>query len=42
MYAKNRPYILTARIKDKTEQQAKEIMKDVSEKVYNYVKGYRE
>ena len=28
--------------KNKTKQQAKETMKDISEKVYNYVKEYKE
>jgi len=28
--------------KNETEQQAKEIMKDISEKAYNYVKEYKE
>lgn len=42
IYFSGRPYILTAMTKSKTEQQAKEIMKDVSEKVFNYVKKYNE
>ena len=42
VYAKGRPYILTAMIKNETEQQAKEIMKNISEKVYNYVREYKE
>ena len=42
VYAKSRPYVLTVMTKNETEQQAKEIMKDISEKVYNYVREYRE
>ena len=42
VYAKGRPYILTAMIKNETEQQAKEIMKNISEKVYNYIESYKE
>ena len=42
VYEKDRPYILTVMIKDETEQKAKEIIKDISEKVYNYVKEYKE
>ena len=42
VYEKDRPYILTVMIKDETEQKAKEIIKDISEKVYNYVKEYEE
>ena len=42
VYEKSRPYILTVMTKNETEQQAKEIMKDISEKVYNYVREYRE
>ena len=42
VYAKSRPYVLTVMTKNETEQQAKEIMKDVSERVYNYVREYKE
>lgn len=42
IYARNRPHILTVMAKNKTEQQAKEIMKDVSGKAYNYVRNYQE
>ena len=42
IYYRNRPYSLTVMTKTKTEQQAKAIMKDVSEKVFNYVKNYNE
>jgi beta-lactamase class A len=42
IYLENRPYILTAMTKSRTEQQAKDIMKDVSEKVFNYVKNYKD
>jgi len=39
-YNKNRPYILTVMIKTGDGQKAKEIMKDISEKVYNYINNY--
>lgn len=42
IYFSERPYILTVMTKNETEEDAKEIMKDVSEKVYNYVKNYKE
>ena len=42
VYARNRPYILTVMTKDKDEQKAKELMKDVSEKAYHYIKDYQE
>lgn len=42
IYLENRPYVLIVMTKSKTEQQAKDIMKDVSEKVFNYVKNYSE
>lgn len=42
IYAQKRPYILTVMAKNKTEQQVKEIMKDVSERAYSYVKNYAE
>src|SRR3989338_5879106 len=42
VYAPNRPYILTVMIKSKNEQLAQEKMKDISEKVYTYVKDYQE
>ena len=42
VYAHNRPYILTVMTKDKDEQKAKELMKDVSEKAYHYIKDYQE
>jgi len=42
VHEKSRPYILTVMAKNKTKQQAKETMKDISEKVYNYVKEYKE
>ena len=41
VYATNRPYILTVMIKSKNEQSTKDKMKDISEKVYNYVMNYR-
>lgn len=40
VYAKNRPYIITVMTKNNGEQEAKEIMKNVSEKAYDYVSGY--
>src|SRR3989344_8524517 len=42
VYTQSRPYILTVMTKNKDEQKAKEIMEDVSEKAYNYVKEYKE
>ena len=42
VYAKSRSYVLTVMTKNETEQQAKEIMKNISEKVYNYVREYKE
>lgn len=42
VYVLGRPYILTVMTKNKDEQKAKEIMADVSEKVYTYVSTYRE
>lgn len=42
IYAQNRSYILTIMTKNENEQKAKEIMKDISEKVYTYVREYRE
>lgn len=42
VYFKNRSYILIVMTKLKSEQEAKVIMKDVSEKIFNYVKNYNE
>ena len=42
VYAKSRPYVLTVMTKNENEQKEKEIMKDVSERVYNYVREYKE
>lgn len=42
IYFGSRLYILTAMTKLKTEEEAKNIMKDVSDKVFNYVKNYKE
>ena len=42
IYAQNRPYIITIMTKNKDGKNAKKIMADISEKVYNYVKEYRE
>lgn len=41
VYLENRPYILSVMAKSKTAEQAKDIMKDISEKVFNYVKNYK-
>lgn len=42
IYLKNRPYLLTMMVKSASEESAKKIMKDVSGKVYDYVKDYSE
>jgi len=42
VYVKHRPYLLTVMIKTKDEQFAKEKMKNISEKVYNYIKNYQQ
>lgn len=42
IYFSGRPYILTVMTKDETEEKAKIIMKDVSSKVFDYVKNYKE
>lgn len=42
IYLENRPYILSVMTKSKTEQQAKDIMKDISENIFNDVKNYKE
>lgn len=42
VYLKDRPYILIVMTKTKEELDAKAIMKNVSEKVFNYVKNYQE
>lgn len=42
IYFSERPYILTVMTKNETEEDAKEIMKDVSQKVFDYVKNYKE
>ena len=42
IYAKNRPYLLTVMTKNKDEQTAKEIMKDISKQAYDYVNNYVE
>jgi len=41
VYAPNKPYTLTIMIQSEKEQLAQEKMKDISEKVYNYVKEYK-
>ncbi len=42
VYAENRPYLLVVIIKSNTEQKAKEKMKDISGRVYDYVKDFAE
>lgn len=42
IYLRNRSYTLTVMTKSKTEENAKAIMKDISERVFNYVKEYKE
>lgn len=42
IYLEQRPYVLAVMTKSKTENQAKDIMKDISGKVFNYVKNYNE
>ena len=42
LYLERRPYILIVMTKEKTQEQAQEIMKNISEKVYTYVKDYQE
>lgn len=42
VYLKDRPYILIVMTKDKEEGQAKEIMKDISGQVFNYINNYNE
>lgn len=42
VYLKDRPYILIVMTKSKEELDAKAIMKNISEKVFNYVKNYQE
>lgn len=42
IYFSGRPYILTVMTKNETEEEAKDIMKDVSGKIFDYVKNYRE
>jgi beta-lactamase class A len=41
-YLKNRPYILTIMVKDKSDDKSKEIMKDISGKVYTYISSYKD
>lgn len=41
VYAKRRPYILTIMVRTEDRERAKAVMKDISEKVYNYVSGYK-
>jgi len=42
IYLENRPYILVVMTRLKTEQQAKDTMKDISGKIFDYVKNYKE
>ena len=42
IYAQNRPYLLTVMTKNKDEQTAKKIMKDISKRAYDYVNNYAE
>jgi len=42
VYLSGRPYILTVMTKNKNDAKAREIMKNISEKVYNYVSNYTE
>lgn len=42
IYLRNRSYTLTVMTREKTEENAKAIMKDISERVFNYVKEYKE
>lgn len=42
IYFDSRPYLLVAMTKSKTGEQAKDIMKDVSGKIFDYIKNYKE
>lgn len=42
IYLDSRPYLLIVMTKSKTEEQARDTMKDISEKAFNYVKNYSE
>lgn len=41
VYFGQRPYILVVMTKSKTEEQAKNIMKDISQKVFDYIRNYK-
>src|SRR3972149_10232100 len=41
-YVKSRPYLLTVMVQSKEKTMADGVMKNISEKVYNYVKDYKE
>jgi|SRR3990172_8201792 len=41
-YVKSRPYLLTVMVQSKEKTMADGVMKNISEKVYNYVKDYQE
>jgi beta-lactamase class A len=40
VYVPDRPYLLIVMIYGKSDQEAKDIMKDISDRIYNYVDGY--
>lgn len=42
VYFGSRPYMIVAMIKSENEQYAKDVMKDVSVKVFDYIKNYKE
>ena len=42
IYEQNRPYLLTIMIKNKDEQKSQEIMKDISRKIFDYVRNYKD
>lgn len=42
IYPNGRPYVLIVMTKSKTERQAKDVMNDISKKVFDYVKEYNE
>ena len=42
VYEQNRPYLLTMMIKNRDEQKSKEIMKDISRKIFDYVRNYKD
>ena len=42
IYAPNRPYILTVMVSGRDKREAEDLMKKISEQVFNYVSGYSE